>query len=192
MRTIITLTIVALCTVIGHSQLEVKPAIGMNFTNVSKDPESGSSSGKIGWQVGGSVLYGTKFYGEIGVFYLQKTTEFSSNDIEELNFDKKTNGIRIPVNVGLHVLGSEESLAALRVFGGGSGYFVTSVSGGELDKEDINSPQWGVHAGLGLDIWILFLEWKYEWSLTDVTSLTDFNVGQYRGSYINLGARFQF
>jgi len=96
------------------------------------------------------------------------------------------------VAVGYHLLGNEESLAALRILGGGSAFFMTGVDAEGANKEDFKSPSWGLFAGAGLDIWILFLDVKYEWSLTDVSSLTQFDVGKYRSFYSNLGVRIKF
>jgi hypothetical protein len=98
------------------------------------------------------------------------------------------------VTVGYHLLGNEESLASLRILGGASAFFVTNVDAdeGDPDKSDFKSPSWGLYAGAGLDIWILFLDVKYEWSLTDVSSITDFDVGKYRSFYANLGVRVRF
>ncbi len=170
----------------------LKPAIGINVTNVSKDPDTGEVQGQVAWQAGASFLIGNKFYVEPGVFYVKKSTKYVSSGTSPEEFKSDLTGVRIPVSVGLSLLGNEESLIGLRVFGGGSMFIVTSVDTPDLSKEDFNSPSWGVFAGAGVDIWILFVDLKYEWSLTDVTSVTDFNVGQYRSFYANAGVRIRF
>ena len=185
--TVLTLLLIASSS---FAQLEIKPTIGLNFSTVS-NVEGGDASANIGWQVGASFLYGTKWYGEAGVYYMQRATEISS-DSETI--DKKISGIRVPIQGGIHLFGNEDSFATLRLFGGVSGFFVTSVDSGEgevLTKDNVNSPQWGLLAGAGLDIWILFLDLKYEWSLTDIsTDVQNIDVGQYRGFFINAGVRF--
>lgn len=172
------------------AQVDIKPGIGVNFSSLSKDPESGEVSAQVGWQLGGTVLFGSKFYGEAGAFYLQRSTEFSSETVEELNFDSKISGISVPLTVGFHLLGSRTSSFALRIFGGGSAYFVTKVSGGGITKDDIASPQWGVFAGAGLDIWLLYLDLRYEWSVTDHADDNSFDIGKMRGFYATVGMRF--
>lgn len=195
------------------AQVALKPAVGFNLSNVSKDPASGEVKGQMAWQAGASVLIGRKFYIEPGVFYVKKNTEYTGFFGPEFSMASTTNspvyalsnetvgyddfnfnltGVRIPVTVGLSLLGNESSLIGLRVFGGGSMFIVTNVDHPVLEKKDFNSPTWGVYAGAGLDIWIFFLDLKYEWSLTDATSIESFDIGKYRSFYTNLGVRIRF
>ncbi|MFT4854894.1 MAG: hypothetical protein ACI9UV_001550 [Algoriphagus sp.] len=54
--------------------------------------------------------------------------------------------------------------------------------GDDINKDDINSPVWGVFAGAGLDIWILFVDVSYELSVPDVqTSFTNIDFGKTNG-----------
>lgn len=186
--------IVALLTLSTWSmaQVELKPAIGINITNVSKDPASGKAKGQAGFQFGASVLIGDKFYVDPGIFWVKKSTQFVEEGSTPTELDLDMSGIRIPVVIGYHLLGHEESTAALRILGGASAFFVTSVDAAGVDKDDFNSPSWGVFAGAGLDIWILFLDVKYEWSLTDVASVTDFDIGKHKGFFSNVGVRIKF
>ena len=192
MKKITLLLATSLIMVASFAQVELKPAIGINITDVSKDPDTGKAKGQAGFQFGASVLIGDKFYVDPGIFWVKKSTKFveEGSTVDELKLDMS--GIRIPVAVGYHLLGDEESLAALRVFGGGSAFFVTSVDAEGAAKSDFNSPTWGVFAGAGLDIWILFLDVKYEWSLTDVASVTDFDIGKHKGFFSNVGVRIKF
>lgn len=192
MKQLSVLVFALFCATLAYGQIEFKPTIGVNFTDVSKDPASGEAKGRTGWQFGASAIIGRKFYVEPGVLFLQKTAEFTSATTEELNFKSQLKGLRIPVAVGYHLLGSEESTAALRVFGGPSVFFLTGVDSGPLSKDDFESPTWGLFAGAGLDIWILFLDLQYEWSLTDVSGFTDFDVGKTRSFFINTGIRLAF
>jgi len=186
------LVLALLCTAsFAFGQWSLKPTAGINITDASKDTDTHVSKGKIGWQFGGTALIGKKFYVEPGVFYQQQSVEFTHSTDTELNIDHKMTGIRIPVSVGYHLLGAESTDLNIRIFGGGSGYFITGVDG-DLDKDDITSPQWGVYAGAGVDFWLLFLDLKYQWSVTDITSITQFDVGQTRTFFANLGFRFRF
>jgi hypothetical protein len=173
------------------AQTTIKPGVGMNFTDFSKDPVVGEYKSKLGYQIGGSIAFGKKLYFEPGLFYVGKSTEFSysggSIPSTEANF--KINGIRIPVAVGLNIIGNEKTMISLRGFGGVSGFFVTSVGDG-IDKNEINKSNFGVFAGAGLDFWKLFIDLSYEWSLTNVqknVSLID--VGNSRSLFITAGLR---
>ena len=173
------------------AQTTIKPGVGMNSTDFSKDPVVGEFKSKLGYQIGGSIAFGKKLYFEPGLFYVGKSTEFSysGGSIPSTESDFKINGLRIPVAVGLNIIGNEKTMISLRGFGGVSGFFVTSV-GDDIDKNEINKSNFGVFAGAGLDFWKLFIDLSYEWSLTNVqknVSLID--VGNSRSLFITAGLR---
>jgi len=175
-------------TGISFAQLKLKPAIGINFTDFSEDPELGETSAKVGWQIGGTVLMGDKFYGEGGIFWTYKSTEYNSSD-DQITFNTEISGIRIPAMIGYYLLKEEATLIGLRAFGGASVLIVTTVDAFELTKDDFNDASWGVFLGAGLDISMFFVDLKYEWSLTDVSSVTSFDVGKSRSIFINAGVK---
>ncbi len=169
----------------------IKPAIGFNFTDIVASGD-GNAKGRAGWQLGASVAFGEKIYVEPGIFYQTKSAEFSSSSnlsTGDLNADLK--GIRIPFALGYNLIGNSESTASLRLFGGPSGFFVTDT-GENVNKDDINSPAWGVFAGAGLDIWLIFIDVSYEWSVTDIqTSFTNIDFGKTNGLFANAGIRIR-
>ncbi len=169
-------------------QIEIKPAIGINFTGFSEDPTNASTSAQAGWQIGATVSGGEKFYGEGGVFWVHKSNTITETTTE-IDFDAKLSGVRIPLMIGYHLLGKEKDIFGLRAFGGGSAYFLSSVTLSDFSTDDFKTAQYGVFLGLGADISLFFVDVKYEWSLTDVTSVTDFNLGKARSLYINAGVR---
>jgi hypothetical protein len=173
------------------AQAELKPGIGITFSDMSKSPANAEVTGQLGWQLGGSVLIGQKFYGEGGVFYATKSTAFTESSAK-LEFTNDINGLRIPVALGFHLIGEQKSQFALRVFGGGSAFIVTSVSAPGLSKDNFTSPTWGVFAGAGLDIFMFFLDLQYEWSLSDVSSLSTVDIGKSRSFIANAGIRLAF
>ena len=172
----------------SYAQIEIKPAIGINFTGFSQDPENATTSSQLGWQLGGTVSFGDKLYGEGGIFWTYKSNEISENDTN-FTFSTSQSGIRIPAMVGYHLLGSGGGLVGLRAFGGASVYIVTKVDALDLTKEDFNTASWGVFLGAGVDISMFFVDLKYEWSLTDVSSVTSFDVGKSRSLFVNAGIR---
>jgi hypothetical protein len=186
------LSIFALFTVASlAAQTTIKPSVGLNFTDFSNNISGyGEFKAKTGWQIGGSVAFGKKFYFEPGIFYTAKSTEFQSSNTVVLP-DQKTNinGIRIPIAVGLNLIGNEKTMVSLRGFGGLSGFFLTSV-GEDLDKNDFEKANFGVFAGLGVDFWKLFLDVSYEWSLTNVQSdISQIDIGKARSLFLNAGLR---
>jgi hypothetical protein len=173
------------------AQVELKPGIGITFSDMSKSPPNGEVTGQLGWQLGGSVLIGQKFYGEGGVFYATKSTAFTESSAK-LEFTNDINGFRIPVALGFHLIGEQKDQFALRVFGGGSAFIVTSVSAPGASKDNFTSPTWGVFAGAGLDIFMFFVDLQYEWSLSDVSALSTVDIGKSRSFIANAGIRLAF
>lgn len=94
--------------------------------------------------------------------------------------------------IGYYLLGKGAGTLGLRAFGGASVFIVTKVDAFDLTKDDFNKDSWGVFLGAGLDFSILFLDIKYEWSLTDVSSVTEFSVGKSKSLFVNAGVRLSF
>ena len=171
---------------------ELKLGGGISFSDVSKVSD-GEATGKLGAQLGGSLVFGHQFYFEPGVYYTTKSTEFiNSSDISGSNYktDALIKGIRVPVIIGMNVLGDTESLVNLRVFGGGSGFFVTGT-GKDIPKSEVEKTNWGLLAGTGVDVWIFFADLSYEWSLTDISN-SGADIGKYRSLFGNVGIRLKF
>ena len=187
----LSLSILLFFVLVGFGQATFKPAIGFSFNDFSTT-STGETKGKVGAQIGGSVAFGKKFYVEPGVFYATKSTEFTYNESGStmVTTNAVIKGIRVPLTVGVGVLGNEKSFASLRVFGGGSGFFVTGV-GDKLVKDNISSPTWGVLAGTGVDFWIMFAEVSYEWSVTNATKdISNIEFGKSRTLFATVGLRF--
>ena len=173
----------------NYSQVELKPAIGINYSNFSKDPATGESSADIGWQLGGTISTGQKLYFEGGLFWVYKSTEFKSDSTTN-TFSNEFGGIRIPVMVGYHLLGEEGGIFGLRGFGGASAFILTTQKNPfDIPKDDFTTVSWGVFLGAGVDVSMFFLDVKYEWSLSNVSSVTSFDVGKSRTIFINGGVR---
>ena len=100
--TVLYLVIFSFVVLGGNSfaQLELKPAAGVNFSNFSKDPESGESSADVGWQLGGTISTGQKLYFEGGLFWVNKSTEFKETQ-RIIHSAHELGDIRVPVMVGL-------------------------------------------------------------------------------------------
>lgn len=177
-----------LCSTVTLAQIAIKPAVGINLTDFSKDPNTGKYKSKVGYQFGGSVAIGKRVYIEPGFYWVKKTTEFVTENTNQQDIRYDISGIRVPVTVGFNLLGSEKSIIALRAFGGASAFMLTNTK--NLDKDDLKSASWGVFAGAGLDLSIIFVEAKYEWSLTNITKdISQIDIGKSRSVFVNAGIR---
>ena len=182
----------------SFSQLELKPAIGFNVARFDSNPvfevqdDSIVTQSKAGYQVGASLLIGRKLYVEPGVFYTRLAQEMNPTNIEKSQFTYCASYIRIPVNFGFQFIGSTNSFAGLRIFLGPSIFIPLGVKENDypLVKDDVNSPQFDISAGAGLNIWFLFLDVSYGWGLTP--QYTDDPIeAKMQSFYANLGFRFK-
>lgn len=172
----------------SFAQTQIKPGVGINLTNISG--EGVDASAQIGWQLGGSVAFGEKFYFEPGIFYQSNSVEYFTSSSQPV-VDATYSGIRIPVSVGLDVLGNADSILGVRVFGGGSSLIVTGTKGDSVEKDDIKSPQWGVFAGAGIDIAIFYLDVSYQWSVNNLQKdISSIDLGKTNGFFLTAGLRF--
>ena len=191
-RFILSTLIIAAVSFSALSQTTVKVAIGINSSRLSTDQESWSNSARIGWQGGGSLLLGDKFYVEPGVYYSSISSDMVHKDDVNLDFTNTISMIRIPVFAGYHLLGNaSESFFNLRVFGGPSASFITKVETSDLIKDDFSKVLWAVDAGIGVNVWWLFLDMGYEWGLNDIYSHDDHGSAKTHAFWTNLGIRFR-
>ena len=192
-KTIFTLTIIALFSISTFAQMEIKPTIGANFSKLSDEPESFNQSARVGYQLGGSLQFGKKLYWEPGIFWVQSGSELVHADDSDINYNMDISSMRIPVFVGYQIIGGDDiNIFGLRVFGGPTGSWVTNVKvdNTKLDKEDFSNFIWGVDAGVGVDVWLLFLDIGYEWGLTQVYK-NDPDKAKNNIFWVNFGARFR-
>ncbi|MCZ4409971.1 porin family protein [Cryomorphaceae bacterium 1068] len=168
MKYLITFTFLAFFFV-AHSQVEIRPFIGMNFSNVSDSPDGTSTQAKIGSQIGASLMIGNRFHLNPGIAYFSRSTEYSSSG--NVNVDQTVEGVTIPILVGYRFVDpTTEPFLNFRAFAGPSLMFLTTTKydNGEInDAVDWNDSQWGAQVGAGLDVSIFFVDVTYEFGLTN-------------------------
>jgi hypothetical protein len=193
----ITICLLLLTSSLCNAQLELKPAIGINGSRFNTDPKDslGAISGRPGWQFGGTILYGKKWYVESGFFIQYQGHELQTIDqnSQSVLFSNDIKSMYLPFNCGYHILGNEEGLFGLRLFAGASWQSITHIDSEvpDLNLEDVESPIWGVYGGLGVNFWLIYADLSYQWDLTNtyVNSMEDKRNHIIRA---NLGARINF
>jgi hypothetical protein len=181
------LSFILIC-LFASSQITLKPTAGFNLSDFSQDPSSGQYKSQVGWQLGGSIAFGKKIYIEPGIFYTGKSTKYVSSGSSSADIAYDINGFRIPVAIGFNFLGNEKSALSLRAFGGASAFIVGSTT--NISKDALNNATFGAFAGAGIDIWKIFTDVSYEWSLSNIQKdVTAINVGKSRSLFISVGLR---
>ena len=101
----------------AYGQVEIKGLVGLNFVSLSKPPSGTDWKAQAGYQFGGGVLIGDKFYVEPGIQFVRNSRIVSPENVDE-EFDFSQNLVKIPVYAGYHLLGHESGPLALRIFAG--------------------------------------------------------------------------
>jgi hypothetical protein len=193
-KTIFTLLIILGTVAMLQAQFAIKPAVGFNTSHLTTENVKWGAEGRVGYQFGVGVLVGEKLYFEPGIFWNTTSKDvYDKTSADQVNFSHSTSFIRIPAVIGYHILGNEESLADLRFFAGPAASFITSVKDdtGELSKDEFKSMIFDITAGVGVDIWIFFVEWNYVFGLTPVFK-DGHNNAKDQIFNLNVGARFRF
>lgn len=182
----------------AYSQVEVRPYIGANFSNVSKTQDGLSTQAKLGGQLGVGLQFGNRIYFNPQIAYFSRSTEFTYKG-SNIKTDQDINGVIIPLLVGVRLIDIDnDPLINLRVFGGPSLTFLTKkeFTDNVIDESvDWNSTQWGAQLGAGLDVSIFFVDASYEWGLSKTAKPAEgsnFKDVKNNTFYISAGVRLRF
>lgn len=176
------------------AQVSIKPHIGMNLSVLSSDVIDYEDPGfRLGFMGGIGVKVGEDFYFEPGLQWTYNTFELVHESDESLDHLSIIRGLRVPVLVGFQ-FGKNEDFLRFRIFAGPSATFILGVNdennnAGVPNKNDINSVIWSGNAGIGLDVWFLYIELGYEFGLSNYYSNTrDYGDGKQIVSWLTVGA----
>ena len=193
-KAIFTLSMILGLAVTSIAQIEIKGGGGINLAGFSKNLENYTIDGRMGYQFGAGVLIGQKFYVEPGVYWL-RVAQYAvlKDDPEQIDNLVALNSIRIPVHVGYHIIGGkEEKIFALRIFAGPAANILTKVTSdlSDVTKDDFKNFTMDIDAGLGIDIWFIFLDAQYSWGVMNV--MEEGSDAKLRGFSANAGFRIPF
>ena len=204
-KSLLTIALIVGAAIMVHAQIEIKPTFGINLSKLSTEPDNFNQSARVGYNFGGSLQFGKKLYVEPGIFWEKMGSELVHANQTDIKYTTNISAMRIPVFVGYQILGGDkENIFGLRVFGGPTGSWVTKIKGTdaqgtdtELKKEDFNSFLWGIDAGAGVDVWLLFLDIGHEWGLNsvfkdDYNKANGLNDPKNHAWWFNLGVRIRF
>lgn len=158
-------------------------------------------SGRPGYQFGGALTFGSRFFVQPGFQYATLSTSIvNENSVTgtELTDETTLKVISVPLKVGFRLIDPEtENIFNVRIFGGIDGSHVMSVdhstnSGkiGDITADDYNNLIINADFGMGIDILFLYLDAGYSLGLTPVHSGAD--QAKANAFYTNLGIRLSF
>lgn len=210
-----TLLLIALLVAgIGNSQAQKKFDIraygGVNLMQLTSDEgttlfngviHDQKVSGRPGYQFGLAATFGARFFVQPGFQYTYMSTKIV-NENTATGFEFEDNAqvkmISVPLKVGFRLINPEtENLVNVRVFGGLDGHHVIDVKHSDksgikvLEKEDYSNMILNADFGLGLDIFIFYVDFGYQLGLTPVHSASGDNA-KANSFYGNFGLKFSF
>ena len=158
-------------------------------------------SGRPGYQFGAALTFGSRFYVQPGFQYAIISSEVVNENTvsgEELIDQTTINTISVPLKVGFRLIDPEaENLFNVRVFGGFDGSHVISVDHstksnglGDIDDSDFSNLIVSTDFGIGLDIFIFYIDMGYQLGLTPV--YTGGDNAKANAFYSNIGLRLSF
>jgi hypothetical protein len=196
------LSIVALIALVGLAGtastasaqvVEILPQIGVSFPMYTGDGVDSSTG--IGFEAGGKVRIGGRFYVEPGIFWAYNTAEVAESGEEKANLG--ISDVRIPLVLGFKIIKSR--VIALRIFAGAYPAFVASVSDDDelrdIVKDDLNSTLWSGRAGAGLDFTLISFDIGYDFGLTEIVDKNKYPDApsiKKNMFYLEFGLRFGF
>ena len=175
MKTKVLLILLSFSTI---SFAQFKPHIGMNWAQLSTEPQDFKKEGRAGFVIGAGFKFGEAFYFEPGLQFSNLGTKLINKDDNDISHQSYVNTIRIPAIIGYDFM-EKESPLNLRAFSGPSASIVMGVNTENSQAAVGNAPDgkdhyantiWGWNFGAGVDIWIIFVEVSYELGMSDFYS----------------------
>ena len=158
-------------------------------------------SGRPGYQFGAAVTFGERFYVQPGIEWATISTTIvntNSSTGTELTDETTLSMFSVPLKVGFRLIDPEtENIFNVRVFAGFDGHHITKVnhstkSGayGDITKDDYTNLIMNADFGMGVDVFIFYLDLGYQLGLSPVHASGDLAKGN--SFYANFGLRFSF
>jgi len=172
MKKYLILFVFVLSSAIVFGQFTIGPKVGYNASKLSTNLDTVSSTFKSGFQIGVFVRIGKKFYVQPELYYTTQGGVFESNTN---NWQQKVSigSLDIPLLVGFKLLNAK--VVNLRILAGPLASFVVNKSVkdaggilGPIETADLNSINWAIQAGAGLDVLFMTLDVRYQIGLNNL------------------------
>ena len=157
-------------------------------------------SGRPGYQFGGAITFGERFYVQPGFQFTTISTKMVNKDNvtgTELIDETKVKLISVPLRFGVRLIDPEvEDAFNIRLFAGLEGHHVIGVDhttkSGKIDdigKDDFSNLIVNADFGMGIDILFLYIESGYQLGISPVFSNGD--QAKANSFYGNIGLRIK-
>jgi len=174
-------------------QLTVGIKVGYDAAKLSTNMDTITSNFKSGFQVGAFARIGKRLFLQPELYYTTQGGVFTSNTSNwEQNI--KIGSMDVPVLIGFKLLKGD--FINVRLMAGPMASFVVNKSiseaggiTGPINTADLNSVNWAIQAGAGMDIWKLTLDVRYQVGLNQlIKSVENYTFDSYNNVWnVSLG-----
>jgi len=172
MRKLFLLSVFLLSATLVFAEFTVGIKVGYNASKLSTSLDTISTSFKSGFQVGAFVRIGKRVYFQPEVYYTTQGGVFSSN-LYDWKQNIKLGSLDVPALIGFKIINHDK--LNLRILAGPVASFIvnktieeTGVVINPITNADINSVNWYIQAGAGLDLWKFTLDVRYQIGLNQL------------------------
>ena len=172
MRKLFLLSVFLLSATLVFAEFTVGIKVGYNASKLSTSLDTISTSFKSGFQVGAFVRIGKRVYFQPEVYYTTQGGVFSSN-LYDWKQNIKLGSLDVPALIGFKIINHDK--LNLRILAGPMASFIvnktieeTGVVINPITNADINSVNWYIQAGAGLDLWKFTLDVRYQIGLNQL------------------------
>ncbi|MCU4176920.1 porin family protein [Carboxylicivirga sp. N1Y90] len=181
--------LIALVAFIANTSAQDRIAVGLkagfnstsiNLSNIPTGDEV-KNEAKSGFLFGAygrlRLLGGLSFQPEI--YYAKKNSQYSINNGTTVTGNGTFHTWDIPLLANLQII----DLKVARIYGvaGPVASLMSKTSFDDvigLEKSDFKSTNWTLQAGAGVEFWRLTADFRYEWGLTDISDIANYDIGQ--------------
>lgn len=180
-------------------KLHIGGFIGPNISTYALEGSELNSGTRFGYQIGGFLRYGERFYVQSGLTYFSMNSRLSypipvpsPGAPVEVADRVNVRYLQLPLLVGVRFYQQERRDLRLRLQAGPALSMLTGVNnnGLRLDSNDYRNLWFGAQAGLGMDVWFFSLNLGYQWGLSNAFSNSYNQDGSYRMTTLSLGMTF--
>lgn len=193
MKKLFFFVLIFLSAELTFGQFTIGIKVGYDAAKLSTNMDTITSNFKSGFQVGAFARIGKRLFLQPELYYTTQGGVFTSN-ISDWQQNIKIGSMDVPVLIGFKLLKGD--FINVRLMAGPMASFVVNKNiseaggiAGPIETADLNSVNWAIQAGAGLDVWKFTLDVRYQVGLNQlIKSVENYTFDSYNNVWnVSLG-----
>ncbi len=193
MKKLFFFVLIFLSAELTFGQFTIGIKVGYDAAKLSTNMDTITSNFKSGFQVGAFARIGKRLFLQPELYYTTQGGVFTSN-ISDWQQNIKIGSMDVPVLSGFKLLKGD--FINVRLMAGPMASFVVNKNiseaggiAGPIETADLNSVNWAIQAGAGLDVWKFTLDVRYQVGLNQlIKSVENYTFDSYNNVWnVSLG-----